>query len=177
MRCVTMIVTTPEPMASPWDSATGRLIELPLLLDAEHLVALSVPHRLHYLAAFGPLLAVLVTALLGGRAELRGLLSSVFHWRIWDPLAGDRRWLAARPLRGLDQRALTSLGSVGAALDQLRHIDDSIERHCIGIINPLHRRSDRSEACQNECAALGIVTAGYAVPTSDRLVSQLPIEG
>jgi hypothetical protein len=43
----------------------------------------KVPYSLHYLASFGPMLsALIVSALTGGGAAVRRLLSGLFKWRV-----------------------------------------------------------------------------------------------
>ena len=58
------------------------LVELPLALQAQGVVDLSLPFALHYLAGFGPLVAALfLTARNDGRRGLRTLVGSMACWR------------------------------------------------------------------------------------------------
>ncbi len=61
-------------------------VELPLVASAQGWLAFTVPPALHYLAAFGPLLAALAltaaTAATDGRAGLRDLFAGLGRWRV-----------------------------------------------------------------------------------------------
>jgi len=66
-------------------------VEIPLALKAQGLIDVPIPFYLHYLAAFGPLLAAFVmTWLTGGSDGLRELVGRVFKWRV-----GYSWWLVA----------------------------------------------------------------------------------
>lgn len=59
------------------------LIAWPLLASAQGLLRLPVPFALHYLTAYGPLLAAwLITGLTAGAAGLRELMGRMFKWRV-----------------------------------------------------------------------------------------------
>jgi membrane protease YdiL (CAAX protease family) len=66
-------------------------IEIPLALQAQHVVSWNIPTAAHYLASFGPLVAALVTTYLSrGSAGLREITGRMFKYRVpwgW--------WLAA----------------------------------------------------------------------------------
>lgn len=71
--------------------AISWLIWLPLIVQAQGWANLNVPFALHYLGAFGPMLAALImTWVGGGRDGLRELWSRIIRWR-----AGRVAWLAA----------------------------------------------------------------------------------
>lgn len=58
-------------------------IHIPLALTLHGLIAVRIPMVIHYLGAFGPMIAALiVTALVGGWAGIRSLLSRLFKWRV-----------------------------------------------------------------------------------------------
>jgi len=58
-------------------------IEIPLALSAQGLIIAQVPMTLHYLGAFGPMVAALIVlALTEGRAGIKKLLSRWFKWRV-----------------------------------------------------------------------------------------------
>jgi membrane protease YdiL (CAAX protease family) len=58
-------------------------VEIPLALRARGLIAAPIPWSLHYLAAYGPLLAaILVTGLTTGREGLRELCRRMLKWRV-----------------------------------------------------------------------------------------------
>ncbi|MEJ2209677.1 MAG: type II CAAX endopeptidase family protein [Anaerolineae bacterium] len=58
-------------------------VEIPLALRARGLLATPIPWSLHYLAAYGPLLAaILVTGLTDGREGLKALGGRMFKWRV-----------------------------------------------------------------------------------------------
>ena len=67
------------------------IVEVPLALKAQDVWQRSIPFSLHYLAAYGPLLAALmVTAVSEGRAGVRDLFGRIFRWRV-----SPRWWLVA----------------------------------------------------------------------------------
>jgi membrane protease YdiL (CAAX protease family) len=71
--------------------AISWLIWLPLIVQAQGWADLNVPFALHYLGAFGPMLAALIiTWLTGGGAGLTELWSRIIRWRV-----GWVAWLAA----------------------------------------------------------------------------------
>ncbi len=71
--------------------AFSWLVELPLAASAQGWLPFAVPPALHYLAAFGPLLAaLLLTAATDGRAGLRHLFAGLGRWRV-----GRGWWLFA----------------------------------------------------------------------------------
>jgi membrane protease YdiL (CAAX protease family) len=58
-------------------------VEIPLALRAQGLISVPIPWSLHYLAAYGPLLAaIIVTGINSGRDGLRELFGRVFKWRV-----------------------------------------------------------------------------------------------
>ena len=58
-------------------------VEIPLALRARGLITASIPWWLHYLAAYGPMLAaIVVTGVTGGRDGLRELFGRMFKWRV-----------------------------------------------------------------------------------------------
>jgi uncharacterized protein len=58
-------------------------VELPLATSAQGWLQLPVPFALHYLAAFGPMLAALiVTAATEGSTGIRHLLAGLVKWRV-----------------------------------------------------------------------------------------------
>lgn len=58
-------------------------VEIPLALKAQGVIAIPIPFALHYLAAFGPLLAAFVmTWLTAGGDGLRELGGRMFKWRV-----------------------------------------------------------------------------------------------
>ncbi len=58
-------------------------VEIPLALRARGLISAPIPWSLHYLAAYGPMLAaIIVTGLITGREGLRGLWGQMFKWRV-----------------------------------------------------------------------------------------------
>lgn len=71
--------------------ALSWAIEIPLALQAQHVVTWNIPTATHYLASFGPLVAALIsTALASGRSGLRDIVIRMFRYRVsfvW--------WLAA----------------------------------------------------------------------------------
>lgn len=59
------------------------MIELPLAAVQQGWVAWEIPRSVHYLAAFGPMLAALiVTAAVSGRSGLNELWSRITRWRV-----------------------------------------------------------------------------------------------
>jgi membrane protease YdiL (CAAX protease family) len=63
--------------------ALSWAIEIPLALRARGLIELPIPFAMHYLAAYGPMLAaILASGLIDGRAGLRALAKRVFKWRV-----------------------------------------------------------------------------------------------
>ncbi len=58
-------------------------VELPLVAVRQGWVSWDIPFSVHYLAAFGPMLAALfVTALVGGKAGLGELWQRITKWRV-----------------------------------------------------------------------------------------------
>ncbi|MGW8226586.1 MAG: CPBP family intramembrane glutamic endopeptidase [Anaerolineales bacterium] len=58
-------------------------IEIPLALSAQGLISAQIPMTLHYLGAFGPMVAALIVlALTEGRTGIKKLLSRWFKWRV-----------------------------------------------------------------------------------------------
>jgi membrane protease YdiL (CAAX protease family) len=58
-------------------------VEIPLALRAQGLLAAHIPWSLHYLSAYGPMLAaIVVTALTGGQEGLRDLFGRMLKWRV-----------------------------------------------------------------------------------------------
>jgi len=67
------------------------LVEVPLALQAQGIVNLSLPFGLHYLAGYGPLVAaLLLTGRNGGWRALRALFGRMARWRV-----PARWWLVA----------------------------------------------------------------------------------
>jgi len=63
--------------------ALSWAVEIPLALRAQGLIAAPIPWSLHYLAAYGPLLAaIIVTALDSGQEGLRELFGRMLKWRV-----------------------------------------------------------------------------------------------
>jgi len=63
--------------------AISWTVELPLVASAQGWLQTPVPSTLHYLAAFGPLLAALiVTAATEGSSGIRQLLAGLLKWRV-----------------------------------------------------------------------------------------------
>lgn len=63
--------------------ALSWAVEIPLALRAQGLVDAHIPFALHYLAAYGPMLAaIVVTGLTEGREGLRELFRRVLKWRL-----------------------------------------------------------------------------------------------
>jgi membrane protease YdiL (CAAX protease family) len=58
-------------------------VEIPLALRAQGLLAARIPWTLHYLAAYGPMLAaIIVTGLTDGREGLKALWGRMVKWRV-----------------------------------------------------------------------------------------------
>jgi membrane protease YdiL (CAAX protease family) len=58
-------------------------VQIPLALSARGLIKVQIPEQIHYLGAFGPLIAAfIVTALTDGTAGIRALTSRWFKWRV-----------------------------------------------------------------------------------------------
>jgi membrane protease YdiL (CAAX protease family) len=101
--------------------ALSWAVEIPLALRAQGLIAALIPWSLHYLAAYGPLLAaVIVTGLTDGQEGLKALLGRMLKWRVrpvW--------WLVALAplvlyaLLALVLRPIVGEGSGLAALGQI----------------------------------------------------------
>lgn len=63
--------------------AISWTLEIPLVASAQGWVQRPVPFALHYLTAYGPLVAALVTTwLCDGRAGVRALLGRMTQWRV-----------------------------------------------------------------------------------------------
>jgi membrane protease YdiL (CAAX protease family) len=63
--------------------AISWAIEIPLALRARCLIDAPIPFSVHYLAAYGPMLAaIVVTWLTDGRDGLRELFGRMFKWRV-----------------------------------------------------------------------------------------------
>jgi membrane protease YdiL (CAAX protease family) len=58
-------------------------VEIPLALRAQGLLAAPIPRQLHYLSAYGPMLAaIVVTGLTGGLEGLKDLFGRMLKWRV-----------------------------------------------------------------------------------------------
>lgn len=58
-------------------------IEIPLALSVQGVIKVQVPMTIHYLGAFGPMVAAfIVLALTDGKAGIRKLISRWFKWRV-----------------------------------------------------------------------------------------------
>jgi membrane protease YdiL (CAAX protease family) len=58
-------------------------VEIPLALRAQGLIATPIPFSLHYLAAYGPMLAaILMTGVTSGRDGLKDLFGRMLKWRV-----------------------------------------------------------------------------------------------
>ena len=58
-------------------------VEIPLALRAQGLLAARIPWTLHYLSAYGPMVAaIVVTGLTGGQGGLRNLFGRMLKWRV-----------------------------------------------------------------------------------------------
>ena len=123
-----------QPLSPAPDSALGRwparhpvaayfglayafswAVELPLVAAAQGWVRWSVPPTLHYLAAFGPLLAALVVvSATEGRAGVRRWLAGLLRWRV-----GWVSWLGAigLPLALFGVAAVVNYVTTGQALN------------------------------------------------------------
>jgi membrane protease YdiL (CAAX protease family) len=63
--------------------AVSWCFEIPLALSTRGLIKAQIPMAIHYLGAFGPMIAALiVTTLTEGTAGIRTLLSRWFKWRV-----------------------------------------------------------------------------------------------
>jgi len=63
--------------------ALSWIFIIPLIARAQGMLQLQVPFSLHYLTAYGPMLAALiVTEICDGSAGLRELLGRLFKWRV-----------------------------------------------------------------------------------------------
>lgn len=76
--------------------ALSWAIEIPLAAVAQGLLDLRIPFVLHYLTAFGPLLAAfIVTAIGEGSDGVRDLVGRMVKWRVglgWIFIAVFHRW-------------------------------------------------------------------------------------
>jgi membrane protease YdiL (CAAX protease family) len=97
-------------------------VEIPLALRAQGLISVPIPWSLHYLSAYGPLLAaIIVTGITSGRAGLRELFGRVFKWRVrpvWWLVA-----LAPLVVYALLAAVLRFIPGQGASLAALGQID------------------------------------------------------
>jgi membrane protease YdiL (CAAX protease family) len=102
--------------------ALSWAVEIPLALRARGLIAAPIPWSLHYLAAYGPLLAaIIVTGLTDGREGLKALWGRMFKWRVrpvWWLVA-----LAPLVLYALLALVLRFIPGQGADLAALGQID------------------------------------------------------
>ena len=102
--------------------ALSWAVEIPLALRARGLIAAPIPWSLHYLAAYGPLLAaIIVTGLTDGREGLKALWGRMFKWRVrpvWWLVA-----LAPLVLYALLALVLRFIPGQGADLAELGQID------------------------------------------------------
>ena len=58
-------------------------VEIPLALSTRGLIEVQIPMAIHYLGAFGPMVAALVvTALSEGKVGIRALLRRLFKWQV-----------------------------------------------------------------------------------------------
>lgn len=63
--------------------AISWAIEIPLALKAEGIISAKIPFAIHYLAAFGPLVAgIVLTWRESGSAGLKELFSRIIKWRV-----------------------------------------------------------------------------------------------
>lgn len=59
------------------------IIEIPLALSVQGVIQVQIPMKIHYLGAFGPMIAALIMlSLTEGWAGIRRLLSRWFKWRV-----------------------------------------------------------------------------------------------
>lgn len=73
------------------------MVEIPLALEAQGLIQMRMPFSVHYLAAYGPMLAALiVTRVVGGPRGLRNLFGRMTKWKV-----GPGWWLVAVAPLGL----------------------------------------------------------------------------
>jgi membrane protease YdiL (CAAX protease family) len=102
--------------------ALSWAVEIPLALRAQGLIAVPIPWSLHYLAAYGPMLAaIIVTGLTSGREGLRELFGRMLKWRVrpvWWLVA-----LAPLVLYALLALVLRFIPGQGADLAALGEID------------------------------------------------------
>jgi membrane protease YdiL (CAAX protease family) len=102
--------------------ALSWAVEIPLALRAHGLIAAPIPWSLHYLAAYGPLLAaIIVTGVTTGREGLRELCGRMLKWRVrpvWWLVA-----LAPLVLYALLSLVLRFIPGQGADLAALGQID------------------------------------------------------
>lgn len=86
--------------------STSWSIQVPLALQAQGITRSEIPYALHYLAAYGPMLAAfVVTAVIDGARGISDLLGRVTRWRV-----GVRGWVLA--LSPLLAYGLASFGSM-----------------------------------------------------------------
>ena len=63
--------------------ALSWAVEIPLALRAQGLITANIPVSLHYLAAYGPMLAaIIITGLADGQEGLRALFGRMLRWRV-----------------------------------------------------------------------------------------------
>jgi membrane protease YdiL (CAAX protease family) len=63
--------------------ALSWAVEIPLALRAQGLISAPIPWSLHYLSAYGPMLAaIIVTGITSGGEGLRELARRMFKWRV-----------------------------------------------------------------------------------------------
>jgi membrane protease YdiL (CAAX protease family) len=63
--------------------ALSWAVEIPIALRAQGLIGADIPLSLHYLSAYGPMLAaIIVTALADGAEGLRALFRRMLKWRV-----------------------------------------------------------------------------------------------
>ena len=63
--------------------ALSWAVEVPLALKAQGVIQIQLPYSLHYLAAYGPMLAsLIVTGLTSGSRGLRDLLGRMGKWKV-----------------------------------------------------------------------------------------------
>jgi membrane protease YdiL (CAAX protease family) len=102
--------------------ALSWAVEIPLALRAQGLISARIPWSLHYLAAYGPMLAaIIVTGITSGREGLRELAGRMFKWRVrpvWWLVA-----LAPLVLYALLAVVLWVIPGPGSSLDALGQVD------------------------------------------------------
>ncbi len=98
------------------------MVELPLVAIRQGWVNWNIPFSVHYLAAFGPMLAALaVTALTGGKAGMKELWKRITRWRVgwkWaviSVLSPMAIFLVGLPLVRLVKGEWPDLGLLGQA--------------------------------------------------------------